>query len=340
MSVIIIAQRGAVVNAYSGADSPEVKKHAENTKTAKNGKKNVDLLSKAAEHKAESWKISQRLLQIGEKARSARMKACNEVVEIGICPCCGKQRILNSHLCRDRLCPTCGYLLSVKRYNEMIAALEHIDVSAYDWRFMTLTVKNCAPTSLEETLSELAKGWDRFLKARHIKANIKGVARSIEITYNRDTGEFHPHMHVLTAFKRGTALTALQLGFFWRQAMHLNYRPIVDIEEPYCTAEKTDPMAAAIVESFKYAVKSKQVAEMPLSSFAVLTSAIKNKRLISYTGVIQKARRELGIKNDDKADTEVDNRAPTCCGKVLTLAAARWSFTDEQYHIIEQQIQA
>ena len=84
-------------------------------------------MQKITQKKEHSIAISQKLIAIGERNRGIRMKACNTDLQLYRCKCCGKTKILNAHLCRDRLCPTCQYLLSVKRYNQMIKTIDNIE---------------------------------------------------------------------------------------------------------------------------------------------------------------------------------------------------------------------
>lgn len=337
MSITILAQRGAVVNI--AADRPFIRTFPQiEEKHDENPLKNPDFWEKLRKRKIESTKIAKKLWLIHEKERSARMKACNSVVEVGVCPCCGKPKIVNAHLCRDRLCPTCGYLLSVKRYNDMVQALSAIDCDSFDWRFITLTVRNCAPDQLATTIDQMMKAWSKFSKRRYIQSIIKGSARSMEITYNRHAGTFHPHVHVLVAFQHGAALSALQVGQFWRESMDLDYTPIVDVEVPYSKSENVEPLSSAIVEAFKYAVKSKEVADMPLSAFAALSAAVKGRNMVGYSGVIRKARKEVGLNEADEVAEDVSAAAPTCCGVPLTMVAAKWSFEKQQFELIEKAV--
>lgn len=295
---------------------------------------NTSKFEKIKEKKAYSVKIANKLVQIGEEKRGFLMKACNSDIEIYTCKCCGKVKILNAHLCRDRLCPTCQYLLSVKRYNQMIKTIAAIeDIANYDWRFITLTIRNCAPKDLYSTLKEMLAAWDKVCKRRTIKRRLKGWGRSLEITYNKNTGTFHPHIHFLAAFDKELAPSLQEVSTWWQEALQLDYTPICDIEIPY--SDKSDGVSSAVVEAFKYCTKSKEVAEMPLSSFAELTRAIKGVRLLAFGGIVRKARQRIGIIENDIADQEVID-TDVCCGNKMELSVAKWSFDTETYNYIER----
>lgn len=289
-------------------------------------------LSGIADRKKDAIKIGEKLKKIGEEGRANRMLACNSEITLYRCEHCGKVRIINAHLCRDRLCPTCQYLLSVKRYNEMRRTIATIKISNYEWRFVTLTIRNCAPDDLGKTIDRMLKAWDKMIRRRTVRPALAGWARSVEITYNACTGYMHPHIHILMACQKGQVPGILDIRRWWQEALDLSYSPICDIEEPYSDNGK-ECIQAAIIEAFKYAVKSKQVKDMPLSSFAALTWAMKGKKLVSYGGIIRKARANLGIKENEDIEQEVEG--DICeCGMQMAEMMARWSFSEEAYSII------
>lgn len=298
--------------------------------------KTLSRFEKIKQKKVHSVAIAQKLLAIGEQKRGYLMKACNSEIEVYTCKCCGKVKILNAHLCRDRLCPTCQYLLSVKRYNQMvktIAAIENIE--DYEWRFITLTIRNCAPQNLCETIKEMLRAWDKVCKRRTIKRRLSGWGRSLEITYNKAVGTFHPHIHFLAAFTKGSAPSLQEVSMWWQDALQLDYLPICDIEIPY--SEKSDGVSSAVVEAFKYCTKSKEVAEMPLSSFAELVRAVKGVRMLAFGGIVRKARQTIGIIENDVAEQEVID-TDVCCGNKMELSIAKWSFDTDTYNYIERYV--
>lgn len=293
-----------------------------------------DRFRKFAEKKSAAVNIANKLFMIGETKRSALMKACNSVMEIYTCKCCGKARIVNAHLCRDRLCPTCQYLLSVKRYNQMQSTIAAIDnISSYDWRFITFTIRNCLPEELSTTIREMLGAWDKVCKRRTIKRRLCGWGRSLEITYNQNTGTFHPHIHFIAAFDKGSAPDLLEVSQWWQSALDLTYMPVCDIEIPY--SKKDDTITGAMVEAFKYCTKSKDLVDMPLSAFAELVGALKGVRLLAFGGIVRKARASIGIIENDVAEQEIFDNAE-CCNQSMQRAIAKWSFNTNNFEIIER----
>lgn len=330
----IVAYNNAKVNVFCGNAAKT--NSSENSIILQNFNENcAKRFDKFIEKKENAVKISNKLLAIGEKKRGYLMKACNTEMQVYTCKCCGKAKIVNAHLCRDRLCPVCSYLLSIKRYNQMNRTINNIkDKDNYSWRFVTLTIKNCAPDFIEDTIKRMLAAWDKLCKRRALKRAIKGWGRSIEVTYNENTGEFHPHIHIIIAFDKTEYIpTSLELRELWKESLSLDYLPICDIREPY-SKDNLDSLSSAILEGFKYALKSKDLVDMPLNSFRSFVYAIKGVRLIAFGGIIRKARQELGIIENDEAEQEIEEAA-ICCGQNMSRAIARWSFESKTYDIIE-----
>lgn len=291
----------------------------------KSQKKDFSKFERMGELKTRSLVIADKLDNVGYSKRGALMKACNTAIVLRTCAHCGKTHIETTNLCRDRLCPVCGYLLSVKRYNQMQKTLKGVDISKYQWRFMTLTIKNCSIQNLGFTITRMLKAWDKLCRRVILKDNLKGWARSLEVTYNSETGTFHPHIHILAAFSFVPA--PLSISEQWKETLALDYTPICDIEQPYGSSINS-PLDEAIAEAFKYCCKSKQVADMPLGAFKALVDGLKNRRLIAFGGVIKAARAAAGIVEDDTAETVIEKN---CCGETLGEIIYRWSFADKAY---------
>ena len=105
------------------------------------------------------------------------------------------------------------------------------------WLLLTLTVRNCSGADLSATLDTIAKGWDRLCKTQRYKRAVRGTMRAVEITYNRSTGQYHPHMHVLCAvlpsyYTSRDYIRQAQWSDMWRDAARLDYNPVVDVRPP------------------------------------------------------------------------------------------------------------
>jgi plasmid rolling circle replication initiator protein Rep len=291
------------------------------------------------EKKLQAIKVGKKMIAAGFKKRGLNIVECSSVVLWKTCPECGRSHISSAALCRDKLCPICSWRLSLKRFAEMCCTVQAIkETEEFAAGFLTLTVKNCKPEMLRETLQEMSKAWNRMLQTKAFSPVI-GWARSVEITFNQKSGEFHPHFHCVVLFKEKEKQAELQEAFrnAWKKAMRIDYDPITDYREIKASESDIDneKYTAAILETFKYAVKSDELSAMPLNVFRTFVQAVGGLRMVSYGGIIKQARASLNYKDDDTEDVEISS-AHCSCGAAWVETLMRWSMSEGQYKEVKE----
>lgn len=287
--------------------------------------------------------VSNKMDAAGFEERAARMRFCGTFLNMKVCPDCGKSFISSANLCRDRLCPTCSWRLSLKRFAEMCQTMQYITADDYQKAgFLTLTVKNCKPEDLRHTIEKMSSDWHDLTLSRKFRAKVVGWARSLEITYNKRDNTFHPHFHIILLFKELESSNTTQVFFRkeWNRVAKLDYEAITDYREIFAdeNTEGTEEakIEKALIETYKYSVKSEELADMPLSSFRALTAGIAGIRFYAFGGIIKKARQYFKFTDKDN-ETELDCNREICdCGALLTDELMKWSFQDEQYKPISE----
>lgn len=303
---------------------------------------------KWTERKNQSMEVSERMKQAGFHKRAAAIAGCGEILQFNKCPECGKTELSSANFCRDRLCPTCAWRLSLRRYAEMCCAMGLVcdKIAPGGAAFLTLTVRNCYPSALKETLQKMTKAWNRMLARRKIKKLFSGWARSVEVTYNEETAKFHPHFHIILvlsdyACQLGEGVMRRTLSDAWYDAVQTDYRPVTDyVIIDHCSsgvACDDEKLHKAILETYKYTVKLGDLMNMPLAVFRTFVSSMVGVRVASFGGCIKDARRELGYKEDDEREEDQPlEAARPCpdCGVAMRAAMLKWSFAKKQYEVI------
>lgn len=294
------------------------------------------------EKKKKNLVIADKMIDAGFKKRGILMRDCATFLQYKKCPDCGKSYISSANLCRDRLCPTCSWRLSLQRFAEMCQTFTMIgEIDTLTVGFLTLTVRNCRAENLTHTIKKINEDWDRLLKRRPIKRMTAGWAKSLEITYNEEKKTFHPHFHIIWLFNGERNMTEGELNFTfrqcWNEVCRLEYEPITDYREinprtDYATTDN-DNLIRSILETFKYAVKSDELSEMPLPIFRTFVNSIKGVRFVSYGGLIKQTRAALGYMDTLENDEDTINlqRDLCTCGAELTKMILQWSFSENQY---------
>lgn len=284
-----------------------------------------------ARHKLQARQVADRLDLIGERDRAERMRLCADVVKFAVCRVCGTKHLLQANLCRDRFCPICTWRLAMKRYSQMCSVVKCMTDLYPDshWQFVTLTVTNCQTGQLGDILSEMSSTWNKILSRKSTKAlPIIGWARSLEVTYNSLTQTVHPHYHVLIAYDR--PCTSKWLVDAWLNTVNRctsplaqdfrNIRPAVD------TPDQIQSAFDAVLETYKYSVKSKDLLEMPLIEFKLLDRELKGKRMQSFGGHIKEIARILNFDHEelDECHDDETTECPKCSSAELVEVIGKW----------------
>lgn len=283
--------------------------------------------------------IADKMTDAGYTKRGAAMRDCGTFLQFNICPDCGKSFISSANLCRDRLCPTCSWRLSLKRFAEMCSVMNSISEEKLQTAgFLTLTVRNCKPEYLRFTINKMNEDFNRMMANRKIKAMLSGWAKAVEITYNAKSNTFHPHFHIILLFEEFTTEKDTRIFFHdaWAKACRMGYVPITDfrmITPEKNTTTQNEDMVKAVLETFKYSVKHDELADMPMNTFRKFVAEINGLRFVSFGGIIKEARHMLNFRDDDDGDIEVSKDVCTC-GADLIKTICRWSFSEQQYEMI------
>lgn len=295
--MLIIAQNVQIVNQTTEKSQPTKQKRDE-------------LMAKWANHKEMAERVSKKMFKIGEFRRGERMSNCANFITYNYCHDCDTYTIQRTNLCRDRFCPTCNWRLSLKRYVDMTRILDVLsqEHGNRNYSFITLTVENCRPEELNQTMKDMYYAWNRMLQRKVIKddyAGALGWAKSIEVTYNPYKHTMHPHYHVLIAWQkqqRGEELLNAWLKSCEKQGLTVTHKAQNQQSIKAQAGEEGESMANAILETFKYSFKSKQLDEMPYREFKILVDEIGGKRLVSFGGVIKEIAARLKIDMENLGD--------------------------------------
>jgi hypothetical protein len=101
---------------------------------------------------------------------------------------------LRSRFCNNRWCNICNRIRTAKLIKGYGAAID----SMIDPRFVTLTVPNVPATELRAEIRRMISEFRKIqeLRRKHKKPLIRGI-RKLEVTYNPDLQNFHPHFHFI-----------------------------------------------------------------------------------------------------------------------------------------------
>lgn len=227
------------------------------------------------------------------------------------------RRLQNVFFCKDRLCSMCNWRRTLKLGYQNSIVMNEAQKRGYQFIFITLTVPNCSGEDLDSTCDKLMAGY-RFLynKNKRFRTISKGSITTLEITYNRKTNTFHPHLHLIVAVNKSyfgsrDYMTHKELTNIWSDYMNLGRTLIVNIKRVQPT-EKNKSLAKAIKEISKYAVKGTDFyfggnIEESAPVVAFLSDTLRKRRLVNRTGVLKKIHKEMNLEDVESDDANLLN---------------------------------
>lgn len=219
-----------------------------------------------------------------------------------------KPKLHNANFCKDRLCPLCMWRRTKKIFGTVSTIMEHMD-SKYRYLFLTLTIKNCKANDLEKTIDKLNYSFNKLTKNKQIKSMCKGYFKALEITYNQDTKEYHPHIHIIIVvnnsyFKSRYYIKQSEFTAIWKNCLNVEYTPVVNIEKIKSEDNSGLNFTSAVSECAKYTVKDEDylsIKDLKERDNVVYTlyKALKGRRLCSYGGVMKDIKNQLKLEDED-----------------------------------------
>jgi plasmid rolling circle replication initiator protein Rep len=239
--------------------------------------------------------------------KAARMKDCARYLRF-VKQEDGTKKLHDAHFCRVRLCPMCQWRRSIKCYCQMSKVIDYLAEKGYLFIFLTLTMRNCGPEVLSDTITHLLEAFNRLTKYKRFNEAIKGYYRGCEVTHSTKDNTFHPHLHTILAvrpgyFKHKEYISHDEWQELWKKALHVSYNPSVDIRR--CRGG-----AKAIAEACKYSVKASDIInvddwEITVDTLRVLDSALERRRFIGLGGVMRDAHKILNLDDVEDGDLTV-----------------------------------
>ena len=305
----------------------------------------VVLLDKNSKGKNRDWRgrkiMSLKLADVFEnlgykKSMIERIQSCGEVLSF-IRQNDDSLKLYQAYFCKNKLCPMCNWRRSMKYSYQTSRIVDEAIKQEPKGRFLflTLTVKNVPGVELNGTLTSLTKSFDRLFKRAKVQKNIIGYLRSVEVTHNEITGEYHPHIHVLLMVRpsffqsKKDYINQKEWGEMWSQSLKVDYIPMVDIR---AVKEKGKGLRGAILETAKYPTKPFKLEIENKQVVDDLYNGLYRKRQLGYGGLFKVIKKQLAVddaENGDLIHTSEDKDSLSEGTKIVAI----WNATKQNYYL-------
>ena len=189
----------------------------------------------------------------------------------------GDQMIIAQGKCKSRLCPLCGRARARRLMHRLSAIVKAMDAP----RRITLTIAH-SDRPLRDQILHLTTSFHAVRRTLDWKKHVVGGVYVIEITWNTDRQQWHPHIHAIID---GTYLPHAKLKAAWHAATADSW--IVDIRR--CDSER-----AAVRYLTDYLTKSQDASKIADHLLPEWATQLHGMRLAQTFG------KSHGIRPDDE----------------------------------------
>lgn len=281
---------------------------------------------------------------------------CGTELGFAECPHGHVRQLVRANFCRRRLCPMCMWRRSLKLAAQVQLVAHEALAREPGLRYLmvTLTIRNCRGDDLGATITHMVQAHTRMLRSSRFGGRrgstwLAGWFRALEVTYNQERDDYHPHLHDLIAVRpsywKHHYMRLDEWRRQWADALGVDYLPLVEVHpvRPRVRRDGTvQTLGGAVAEVTKYATDpgflSEEWAKKKETTARVvrqLHMALAGRRLTAYGGCLREIYRELlgtGRTQDVEAEDvdliQVDEATSTCtcpvCSSDLMEHVYRW----------------
>lgn len=229
-----------------------------------------------------------------------RLKECGNFIKFQASEDKTKFILAGGNFCNNRFCPFCSWLKAKRtafELLELIKVVEYTEKLAFI--FITLTVPNVPKESLREEIENFNISFNRLWKTKEFKAFNKGFIRKLEVTYNEERNDYHPHFHLVVAvnksyFTSRDYMSKRRLLELWQRATRNPAITQVDIKP--CRMDTVKQIMELATYSAKQGdlYSSKEV-------FDGFYEGLFRKKLLVYNGIFKEYKKKIDTGEVDPA---------------------------------------
>lgn len=196
------------------------------------------------------------------------------------------KKLHRANFCKNRFCPICAWRQTKKDALKISIVMEYLKKELnLDFIFLTLTAPNVKAENLNEEIKKYNLSFKKLTKRKEFMKISKGYARKLEITYNQERNDYHPHFHVIVVvnksyFKSRDYINKNKFLNLWQECMNDNSITQVDVRKIDTDDKKS------ISEIAKYGAKDSDYMYSQ-TVFDVFYKALKGKQLVAYSGAFK-----------------------------------------------------
>jgi len=253
-----------------------------------------------------------------------------------------KKKLYKANPCKNRFCPVCAWRKARKDALGLSLMMQYVkQEESKSFIFLTLTTPNVTAEHLEDEIQNYNHAFQKMFKRKKVNSIAKGYVRKLEVTYNAERDDYHPHFHVLIAVNRSyfkdtkSYISQKEWLNLWRDVTDMLEITQVQVQKIRQNNNKE------LYEMAKYSGKDSDYL-INQKVFDEFYKSLKGKQVLVYSGLFKEARKKL--KNGeldylkDIDPTEYVYQIFYMWNKNEYLASEIFDLTDEEKQKINHQM--
>lgn len=225
--------------------------------------------------------VTENTLELIRECNTFMMMVADETLE--------NKKQYKGNSCKNRFCPICAWKKARKdalALSVMMAYLKQEEKK--EFIFLTLTAPNVPAEELNDEIKHYNHSFKKLMERKEVRSIVKGYARKLEITYNEERDDYHPHFHVLIAVNKSYFtdkdyyISRDRWLELWKQVTKNPLITQVDVQKVRNGRDEK------VYEIAKYSAKDSDYL-INQDVFEVFYNALKGKRLIVFSGLFKEA---------------------------------------------------
>ena len=259
------------------------------TKYNRKDAKKQDLLTKSTNKKRRNEILTYLIRNFVSSRALDYIRDCNIFMMLVSDENMEKKKQHKGNSCKNRFCPICAWKKARKDALSLSVMMQYLKAEEQkEFIFLTLTAPNVKADELEDEIKHYNHSFKKLMERQEVKRAVKGYVRKLEITYNEQRDDYHPHFHVLLAVNKSYFTDKNYyinrdrwLGL-WQQVTDNPTITQVDVRK--ASNSKDDK----VYEVAKYSAKDSDYL-INQEVFNVFYKALKGKRILSFSGLFKEA---------------------------------------------------
>src|SRR5690625_4896193 len=249
--------------------------------------KKQDLLTKATKKKHRNQILTYLIKHLVSEKTLELIKDCNTFMMLVANQTMEKKKQHKGNSCKNRFCPICSWKKARKDALALSVMMQYLkEEEQKEFVFLTLTAPNVKAAELEDEINHYNHSFKKLMERQEVKRIVKGYVRKLEVTYNEQRDDYHPHFHVLLAVNKSYFTQTTQYINrdrwleLWQQVTKNPLMTQVDVRKDRSLKENR------IYEIAKYSAKASNYIQ-DQKVIEAFYKAFKGKRLIVYQSLIK-----------------------------------------------------